>query len=294
MKKRQANRVSQGRRQRLQFIESRLIWTGSFRRREICEAFGLTPNHVTREITAYRKAFKDNLVCDPDTRVWSVGRSFRPAYVTGDPAEYLRFLHGYALSGDSSIMTTVGPVVSAEALPPVTSRIDGDVLKEILRAISRGTGVLVRYQSFSDSEPTERTLWPHAMAYAHDRWHVRAYDSRREKFGDFVLPRILKVRSVETTNESAAPSADEDWSTYVTLELIPTPTLSESQVAAVVREYGMRRVGSEWIWKVSIRRCLAPYFLEQHRLDLPAKSARHRRIALRESALAERYRFVDD
>lgn len=294
MKKKKANKLSQGQRRRLQFIESRLIWEGTFRRSDICDSFELTLNHITREITAYRKAFKDNLVYDPETRAWRAGLAFAPAYASDDPEDYLTALRAFALSGDQGVMTVAGPTLPVQALPTVTSKIERAILKEVIGAIRRGTGLLVRYQSFSDPEPMERTLWPHAMAFANDRWHLRAYDSRREKFGDFVLARIGKARPAEVEASPLPPSADDDWHTQVKLDMVPTATLSASQTAAIVREFGMRRSGDAWVWSISLRRCMAPYFLQQHRLDLPTSAAPHRRIALRDPALAKRYTFIDD
>jgi len=287
-------KLSQGQRQRLQFIESRLIWEGTFRRSDICDTFELTPNHITREITAYRKAFKDNIVYDPEVRAWRVGPAFAPAYASDVPEDYLTFLQAYALSNDRTVMATAGPHLPAQALPTVASKIERAILKEVIGAIRRGTGVLVRYQSFSRPEPEERTLWPHAMAFAHNRWHLRAYDSRRGKFGDFVLARIVKAQPAAAETSPLPVSADEDWQTHVKLDMIPTTTLSASQTAVVAREFGMHRTGETWVWSVSLRRCLVPYFLQQHRLDLSASAAPHRRIALRDPSLAKRYVFVDD
>ncbi len=294
MKKNKAIKLSQGQRQRLRLIESRLIWEGAFRRSDICDAFELTLNHVTREITAYRKAFKDNLVYDPETRAWRASSAFTPAYASDAPEDYLTFLHAFAISGDRSVMASAGPPLPAQALPAVASKIERTILKEVIGAIRRSAGLRVRYQSFSDPEPVERTLWPHALAYMHDRWHLRAYDSRREKFGDFVLARIVKARPTDDAASPVPASADDDWHTQVKLDMVPASSLSASQAAAVVREFGMRRNGDAWVWSVSLRRCLAPYFLQQHRLDLPVSAAPHRRIVLRDPALAKRYSFVDD
>ena len=294
MKKKKATKLSQGQRQRLQFIESRLIWEGYFRRVDICDAFELTLNHVTREITTYRKEFKNNLVYDPETRAWRAGLGFAPAYASDAPEDYLTFLHAFALSGDQAVMATAGPPVPTESLPVVASKIERAVLKEVIGAIRRKSGLAVRYQSFSDPEPVERTLWPHAMAFAHDRWHLRAYDSRRKQFGDFVLARIVKARPAEAEASSFPGSADDDWHTQVKLEIVPTATLSVSQTAAVVRQFGMRRNGDDWVWSVSLRRCLVPYFLQQHRLDLPVSAAPHRRITLRDQTLIKRFSFIDD
>jgi hypothetical protein len=286
--------LSQSQRQRWQFIESCLLWEGALQRKDICEAFGLTLNHVTREITAYRKEHKDNLVYDPESRVWRIGPRFEPAYATGDAGEYLAMLHAYALSREASVMITAGPVVAAEALPPVTSKIERPVLSEVIGALRRSGGVTVKYQSFSDPEPSERTLWPHALVFANERWHVRAYDSRKQRFSDFVLARILNARPESEVMAAAASEHDADWQSEVVIDVVPAIGLSPTQEAVVAREFGMRRQANAWLWKVSLRACLAKYFLRAHRLDLPVSAAPHRRIALRDASLAKRYAFTDD
>ncbi len=286
--------LSQSQRQRLRFIESCLLWEGLLQRKDICEAFGLTLNHVTRELTAYRKQHENNLVYDPEMRAWRIGPDFKPAYATGDADEYLAMLHAYALSGEASVMVTAGPTVKAEALPPVAGKIDRAVLKDVIRGLRRNHGVVVKYQSFSDPEPTERTLWPYGLVFANERWHVRAYDSRKQRFSDFVLARILKARRATESAAIASAEQDRDWQTRVAIDVVPAAGLSASQQAVVAREFGMRRQGELWCWKVSMRQCLVKYFLLVHRLDLPAGAEPHRRIALRDPKLAKVYAFDDD
>lgn len=288
-----AKKLSQSQRHRLQFIESSLIWEGSVQRRDVCEAFELTPNHLTRDITSYRKEFKHNLVYDTETRAWRPGPEFRPAYASDDPEVYLSLLHAFVLSGEASVMTKLGPTAAAQTIPAVVGKIERDILKEVIGAIRDKTGLIVRYQSFSDVEPVERTIWPHTMVYANERWHVRAYDSRRQQFRDFVLTRIVKAKATDITTPSAM-IADTAWQKEVSLQIVPTPTMSESQQQAVIREFGMRRLGDTWVWKVTMRQCLIGYFLHQHRLDLPAHLSKHRRIALKDPEIAKTYAFVDD
>lgn len=286
--------LSQSQRQRLQFIESCLLWEGVLQRKDICDAFGLTLNHVTREITAYRKQHKNNLIYDPETRAWRIGPGFKPAYATGDASEYLAMLHAYAVSGDAAVMATAGPTATAEALPSVAGKIDRAVLKEVIGGLRRHSGVIVKYQSFSDPEPRERTIWPHALVFANERWHVRAYDSSKQRFSDFVLARILKARPATEIAVYASAADDRDWQTQITIDIVPSTGLSASQHLVVAREFGMRRQGDLWCWKVSMRQCLVKYFLLAHRLDLPASAAPHRRVALRDPKLAKNYTFTDD
>src|SRR5690606_39170374 len=106
--------------------------------------------------------------------------------------------------------------------------------------------------------------------------------SRKQRFSDFVLTRILKAHPASEAMAPASAAQDGDWQTRVTVDVIPSAGLSASQQKVVAREFGMRRQGEVWCWKVSMRRCLAKYFLLAHRLDLPASAAPHRRIALRD------------
>ncbi|WIH05135.1 WYL domain-containing protein [Xanthomonas translucens pv. graminis] len=279
--------------QRFRFIETCLLWEGRIRRRAVSEAFKLSDNHVTREITKYRKKHSKNLVYDAEKRTWRISPKFVAAYATGDVDEYLTLLHAYALSGDRLVMLRSGPPVVAETLPQSVGKIERAVLREIIVALKSGHGARVRYQSFSEADPAERTLYPHALVFANGRWHVRAYDDRKERFGDFVLTRIIKAKSF-TDPAPHPPSADVGWQEKVTVHVVPTSSLSASQHDAIVREYGMRQKGGVTSWAVPLRTCLVKYFLQAHRLDLPDKHANHRRIALLDPKVASDYAFVDD
>lgn len=260
-------------RQRLQYIESMALWEGAVARQRVCDLFGVSLNHITKDLRLYRELLPNNLDYDPSLRVWRPSTRFRPAISSGSPEEYLGLLRlGLEAAGVAGIPTLGGPV-PADALPTPRWPADAKPLRHVTRAVREGTGVLVQYQSMSNPEPGERILWPHALVYAGYRWHVRAYDEKYKQFGDFVLPRIC-----EATPHAGVPPVsakrDEGWNMRERAEVIPNPQFSKAQQAAIAREYGMTKTAQGWCWSVNMRQCLMRYFLYWHRLDRPAKKDR--------------------
>ena len=281
--------------QRFRFIEARLLWEGALQRKDLCSAFGLTLNHVTREITSYRDRYPGNLAYDPASRTWRPAEGFHPRYASGEAKEYLELLLAFSLSGDPAIMTGTGPAVPVATLPSVEGDVSADVLRPLVSAIGQQYGIEIMYQSFSEPEPQRRTIRPHALVHVLSRWHVRAYDERKDRFADFVMSRIINCSpAVEPDDSKIAARTDKEWQESVTVEVQPAPRLSASQKSVVAKQFGMQRAKVGWKWSAKVRHCLVKYFLHQHRLDLPPESGGNTRIVLCDPTLAEIYSLQDD
>jgi predicted DNA-binding transcriptional regulator YafY len=129
--------------------------------------------------------------------------------------------------------------------------------------------VRVSYLSMS-SGPKRREIVPVALADNGLRWHVRAFDRQRERFGDFVVTRISKVQEIEApVDERELISADAQWARLVDLELVPHPGVKHPE--AIEADYGMQAGALH----LKARAALAGYVLrrwgidstDDHRLD---------------------------
>lgn len=288
------NELTPAQLQRFRFIEAQLIWEGCLQRKDLCKAFGLTLNHVTREISSYRARYPAYLAYDPEIRAWRATASFKPQHASGDAQEYLDLLLAFSLAQDPTIMAGAGPALAVEMLPSMHGSIPAHVLRPMVTAICQQQAVEIVYQSFSEEAPQRRTIWPHNLVYVLSRWHVRAYDERKARFSDFVLNRIKECApDVDAAKPSAAGHLDAEWQARIKVALEPSSALSESQREVVAHQFGMNKTRDGWRWEAEIRQCLVKYFLYQHRLDL-APGGPHTRVALCDPALAERYRFSDD
>lgn len=254
-------------RQRLQYIESVVCWEGSVRRQHVAKVFGVTPNHITTDFRRYKQFCSGNIRYDEGARIYRPGRNFRPRISSGSAEEYLMLLRAYAETRSAAVLPVIGSSeLPAEALPTPPFRMDRDLLRRITLAVSEGRGLEVLYQSLREPDPKVRTIWPHTMIYAGSRWHLRAYDSKREDFRDFVLQRLTSVTAKRELSP-VAPAKDAGWTTQVTVEIIPNPGLTEPQKEVIANEYGMTRQGKRWTWSVKLRQCMVRYFIVLNRLD---------------------------
>lgn len=290
--------LSYSQQQRYRFLESRLLWEGEVNRRDICDQFGVTPNHLTREMRSYKTHFPNNLRYDEVNRSYRPGDQFTPVFASGDGQEYLTLLLAHAQSPSDGLKAELGSFAPCDVLLPPQSLIDNAILRGVLLAIHQKRGCEIRYQSFSTPQAENRTIWPHALAWTGDRWHVRAFDGHRNMHIDLALTRIQTIKP----SNKACPDAgaiDHAWETFETVEIMPSPDLSAGQQRVVAQEYGMIKRSYGWIWEVSLRRCMIPYFLFRFRLDDCRGSEKSKgfpvqRIVLRDPRVREQHAFRRD
>jgi predicted DNA-binding transcriptional regulator YafY len=259
--------VTYAQRQRLQFIEAVAYWEGLVGRPRVAAIFGVSANHITRDFALYRKAFPKNLEYDVTARAYRPGKYFKPYIGSGSPEEYLSLLRTYTETNSLVVNAGIGYEVSATSLPAPATLLDKKILREITRAMHQHYGVKIRYQSLTSPDEAMREIWPHALVFTGNRWHIRAYDTKREKFSDFVLHRILSATLVKSL--CMIPMSDDiDWQEMVVVDVTPVAKLNNAQRAVIAKEYGMKLINKKWVWRITLRRCLVPYFIRQYRLDL--------------------------
>ena len=291
--------LSFAQKQRLQFIEARLIWDGFVRRSQVCEVFDVTPNHLSRDFRRYRQHHAHGLEYDVEKKAYTKGRDFKPLLASGSAEEYLALLQAYSTSKSTAVVPALGQIAPAESITQPTGSIDPEVLRVMMLALREACALSVTYQSLNEANPAPRILWPHSLVFNGDRWHARAFDGRHNEFRDFVLARCTKTKLKSTVTPVPA-SEDKQWHDTETVEVIPSTRFSASQKSVVAREFGMKadRDG-EFVWTSALRKCLVSYFLIRHRLERGGSltkqvSGQHPYLALKNPQIAATYRFRVD
>ena len=94
------------------------------------------------------------------------------------------------------------------------------------------------------------------------RWHVRAFDRERDRFGDFVLTRIAKAHEIDgEVAESEQIGSDSQWARIVDLEIVPHPGITWPK--AVEADYAM----TDGVLRIKSRAALAGYVLRRWNID---------------------------
>jgi hypothetical protein len=224
---------------RLEFIEFRLFWEGGVNRSDIVEMFDVSVPQASKDLTLYQERAPGNAIYDKSAKRYVAAPDFSPIFLKPDPDGYLSQLRSLAEGlTDSSDSWIANQPDTDIALTP-RREVDSGVLKSVLQTLRENRSVEVYYQSMGSrrTDPIWRRMTPHAFGYDGFRWHIRGYCHIDEKYKDFLLPRILGVRHMDTPG----PGGDQDvlWKKTFDIEIVPHPGLTPSQRAVVAKDYGM-------------------------------------------------------
>ena len=250
-----------GQERRLEFIDFRLQWDGRLNRSDVMDFFGISTPQAFLDISKYQSIRPQNMEYDRSTRMYIATPDFKPVFPVSHPSRYLNELLATATGVLPRDVTFVGWWPSVAVAPTPSRILDVKVLTALLRAIRENIGLRIHYQSMSRPKAISRVITPHALAFDGFRWHVRAYCHIRELFLDFVIARILEVEATEPPGRGA--EHDSECNTFVTLEIIANPGLSESKRRVIEMDYGME--GGQVTLRC--RQALLFYTLRQLRLD---------------------------
>ena len=225
------------------------------------EAFGISVQQVSKDLTNYIEGRKSNLTYDKRLRTYLRGKNFRPRYFQPDAADYFAQLQAveHDLVAEKQSWISFFPDYAATPIP--ARGVDPEVLREVLSAIQEKSALQITYQSMSRPEPTARWIAPHAIGFDGFRWHTRAFCKTDEVFKNFLLSRTLQTHGVEASG--VMDEADADWQEHVTLEIAPHPDLSENQKKVIALDYGMQDGKAQ----INVRRALLYYALKRLGLD---------------------------
>lgn len=223
---------------RLEFVEFRLFWEGGINRADITGQFGVSVPQASNDLSQYQELAPGNMLYDKSEKRYFASERFQPRFLKPDPDAYLAQLKSRA----EGVVTAAESWISS---PPETDiainprrRIDSDVLREVLLAVRTKKSVEILYQSMNTirPEPIWRRITPHAFGHDGFRWHMRAFCHLENKFKDFLVPRMLGTRAIE----SPGPLGERDtyWNRYFGVEIAPHPKLTASQKKVVAIDYG--------------------------------------------------------
>ncbi|SAK47995.1 transcriptional regulator-like protein [Caballeronia pedi] len=273
-----------GQERRLEFIDFRLQWDGRINRSALTDFFGISTPQASADIAKYQDLRPQNMEYDRSLKVYVRAHEFAPAFPVSQPSRYLNELLATATGILPRDATFVGWWPSVAVAPFPSRRLDVEVLAALLKAIRSQEGLRICYQSMSRTEPTSRTISPHALGFDGFRWHVRAYCHLRDRFLDFVIARILRIDGTEASGQ--LQERDSEWHTTVTLKIAPNPGLIEAKRRVVELDYGMENGELEFRCKQALL-----FYCMKH-LGLAADSGvkpEEQQIVLKNRAEVERF-----
>lgn len=249
--------VNYAQKQRLAYIDFKLMFTGSVTRIEIIQRFECGTAAASRDLALYKELAPKNLTYNTTEKQYISESNFKPLF-KHDARKTLVKLANEISDGFDAISDTKFPVEAPSALNVP----DLMIVARISQAIFQNKVVSIIYTSLS-SGSNSRDIVPHSIIDNGLRWHVRAYDRKSEEFRDFVLTRITKA-SIKSglSKEHEQKKQDNDWNTFISLELVPHPK-NIQYPTAIALDYGM----VDGSMTVKTRVALTGYLLRRWNVD---------------------------
>lgn len=250
------DQLSQTQRERLAYIEVKAFFCGDLTRADIERRFGVKPAASARDLVAYRRLAPNNLIYEPSLRRYVSTETFRPLFQQSAERILTWFRSGMGDGLDLKLRRSVPCESASELVFP-----DLEILATITRAITARQLIRVSYLSLTSGAST-KTLAPLALADTGLRWHLRAFDHEKKRFGDFVLTRITKAKVLrESIPEEEQLESDIQWTRVVRLELVPHPDVEHP--AAIEADYAM----TDGVLQLDMRAPLVGYALRRWAVD---------------------------
>ena len=246
----------QAQQERLSYLELKAFFAGELQRADIEVRFGVKPAAATRDLTAYRQLAPANLQYDAPARCYRPAPGFKPLFDFSADRVLAWLLHGFGDGLDLKLRKAAPCEGPGNLVHP-----DLAVLATVTRAMCAKRALKTTYLSLSSGAST-RELVPVALADNGMRWHVRAYDRKNARFGDFVLTRIAKAKEMDSVvGEHELLPADEQWARIVDMEVVPHPGVRCAE--AIEADYAM----DGGMLRLRARAALAGYVLRRWSID---------------------------
>ncbi|MDN3562078.1 WYL domain-containing protein [Vreelandella neptunia] len=215
-------------RQRLQWMEDHLWWAGALNRSDLMLRFGISPPQATNDFSLYQKMAPANIQYDSKKKLYICSNDFAPLF----PKNHERWLRENMLE-DQALQT-----IQLVSVTSLKRGIGSTLMQLISRAVRNKTPLRLIYQSMKLAEQEERIVSPHAIVETQVRWHIRAWDEKRESFVDLVPSRIIDATPYSSANW-VSQEHDEQWNRIVDVLLIPSRKLTDNQRRIAEADYQM-------------------------------------------------------
>ncbi|WP_235844367.1 WYL domain-containing protein [Crenobacter intestini] len=242
------------------YIELRIRFIGELRRQDLASRFGIQSAAASRDLALYKSLAPGNIAYDSKQKTYVPGDNFAPLFEYPRERVMAWLTQGFGDGEPQALSASVPSEIPSRLTHP-----DLDVLAVVTRAIHRQCPLAIGYHSLS-SGYSERVIVPFALFDNGLRWHVRAYDRKRQGFRDFVITRIQQPKLL--TDEVPAPhelsSQDIQWTRIVEIELVPHPDQPHPEITAM--DYGL----PDGVLRMQLRAATVGYVLRKWSVDCSA------------------------
>jgi hypothetical protein len=261
------NTIGSAQRERLAFIDFALYFFGEVTRKDLINRFAVGHAATTRDLALYKEMLPDNLKLDMRSKKYYKQDAFSPLFTLDLEKTLATVSLGY---GDGFSGYQAFPICCES--PQLLTLPRTAIIAILCEGIYRKKLIEVEYISTSSGK-SSRIIAPHSLVDTGNRWHVRSFDRKNERFMDVVCNRVINATILhEAPHNHEVIAEDRQWQKFINLELIPHP--EQKNPEAIELDYEMvdgKRV-------IETRAALAGYLLRKWEVDCSKDRILHKTV----------------
>lgn len=251
------NDLNYAQKQRLAYIDFKLLFVGHVTRAEFVSYFGHGLSSASRDLTLYKELRPLNMEYDSRDKRYYQTDLFEPL-VQHDPRKILAKLANQISDGLDAVADIHFPIET----PSQLSVSNVFIIARLVQATINKKAVNINYTSLS-SGLSAREVVPHSIVDNGLRWHIRAFDRKSSSFRDFVITRITEVSIIDSALQPGEDKLnDHQWMRMVPIKLVPHPE-NIKHPKAIELDFSM----INGVLELNIRAAVAGYLLRRWNVD---------------------------
>lgn len=255
--------------ERMAFIDFQLRFTGTIKRSDITEQFGVADSAASKEIAEYKSIAPGNVEYDRALRSNAIIDTYQPLLKISAEQGL-----GMLANGFNKNLLVERPIAPYQRVGVFPKQLNVELVTAVTRALSNSVGLSCKYLTANSENYGERLMFPTAIFYDGKTWMFRAYHREEEIYKNFNFARILEASVLPQTQakERETIEADADWNTKIPLLLRLHPSLSELDALVVRRDFGLESDKSEFTFFERV--ALVYYLIDNWNVDVSHKPSK--------------------
>lgn len=218
---------------RYAFIETCIYWGIGLTATHLGKVFGIARQNAQKNIKEYQTNYPGSMEYNPSSKCHEASEGFTPNLIRDNPDAYLDYLRGNHLVSKFWSENDWSELRVYDVDETTRPYLDRQCVRMVISALQHKKVVRIRYHSKQLTQYL--TISPNNLAYAGQRYHIRAYCHDSYHYIDLNLARILEA---ELTKEDwVSEFSDRDWNTPVQLIFKPNQELPSQILNTLHQDY---------------------------------------------------------
>lgn len=220
-------------------FETMLLWENGCSRNQLSKATGKSIRTVQRFINEYISRSNESVYFSSKHNCYMATDEFKPTLIKEDPTRYAELCIAEKL--EQGLRVESNQILFRKLRIEDTRQLsmspnDDCVMNALIEAINTQSQISCTYVSKKGTRQNS-VISPHSIAISRNRYHVRAFNHKYNKYSDFAIGRFEIANICSEHGEGISSVQDAEWYTHKTLNFELNHELSSKEIESFQMEW---------------------------------------------------------